>query len=313
MVVTKSEEMATQLTGLTAAIADLNTNLTAKMDDQHKDLGERIGNIEGNITSQIQNLEAKFDAEINALKATNVTFSHRIENFATNANAQIGVLRTETNERFEALEQTDKQYTEAVSIIEAQQKKIVSLEKSCHQGLQHGRGFNVEIDGFPVNIGDDPQQLEDAAMTLLTAINVDLNRWDIDTIHRLRSKKSPKPVIIRFVSRKTVRDIHDNKNKLKYLADLNLDIPGITDDSSIFIRASQCSYYKNLAFNCRLLKRNGLVSRVYTGKDGRVSIKKPDGTNLNITHETDLTSNFAEFQGFNFNYDDHEVAEENAD
>ena len=58
------------------------------------------------------------------------------------------------------------------------------------------------------------------------------------------------------------------------------------------------------------IQREGLISRVFTGKDGRVSIKRLDGTNLNVTHESDLVTNFPEFADrFNFSYDDYEIDE----
>ena len=304
MVQTKAEAMASQMQGLTDAIADLNKNLTKKIDDHHADLGNRIGDV----TVQIQTLEKKFDDDIHALKVANAGISKRIDTVVQNTHDRIEEVRLETGKRLDDLE-NDEQYKNAVATIDIQRKKIVSLEKSCHRGLQHGRSYNVEIDGLPVNIGDDPDQLEEAALKLFSAINVDIEDYEIDTIHRLNSKRSPKPVIVRFVSRKTVRALHDNKNKLKYLADLNLDIAGLNDESKIFIRASQCSYYKNLSYNCRMLKREGLVSRVFTGKDGRVSIKRQDGSHLNVTHESELVSNFPDFDRFDFSYDEHEVEE----
>ena len=142
-------------------------------------------------------------------------------------------------------------------------------------------------------------------MKIFSAIGVDINDYDIDTIHRLPSKKEPKATIARFVSRKTVREIHLNKSKLKKLKDLRLDIAGITDESQIFIRASQCSYYKNLSFNCRKLKRARLISKVITGKDGRITIILNDGKKwLQVSHESDLITNFPEFLEFDFNYDE---------
>ena len=302
MVQTKAEAMTTQMEGLTNAIAELNKNLTQKIDSHHADLGNRIGDV----TVQIQTLEKKFDDDIQALKVANATVSKRIDTLVQNTHDRIEEVRLETGKRLDDLE-NDEQYKNAVATIDIQRKKIVSLEKSCHRGLQHGRSYNVEIDGLPVNIGDDPDQLQEAALKLFSAINVEIEDYEIDTIHRLNSKKSPKPTIVRFVSRKTVRALHDNKSKLKYLADLNLDIAGLNDQSKIFIRASQCSYYKNLSYNCRVLKREGLVSRVFTGKDGRVSIKRHDGSHLSVTHELDLTSNFPDFGRFNFGYDEHEV------
>ena len=200
MVQTKAEAMTTQMEGLTNAIAELNKNLTQKIDSHHADLGNRIGDV----TVQIQTLEKKFDDDIQALKVANATVSKRIDTLVQNTHDRIEEVRLETGKRLDDLE-NDEQYKNAVATIDIQRKKIVSLEKSCHRGLQHGRSYNVEIDGLPVNIGDDPDQLEEAALKLFSAINVEIEDYEIDTIHRLNSKKSPKPTIVRFVSRKTVR------------------------------------------------------------------------------------------------------------
>ena len=87
-----------------------------------------------------------------------------------------------------------------------------------------------------------PLQLERAVIQLLNNINVLADEYDIDTVHRLPSQRSPKTTIVRFNSRKVVRDVHLNKHKLRNLDELNLEIPGINADSKIFIRASQSPY-----------------------------------------------------------------------
>ena len=47
----------------------------------------------------------------------------------------------------------------AKKTIVAQSIRMIELEKSTHRGLQHGRGWCIEIEGIPVNVGDDPSQL----------------------------------------------------------------------------------------------------------------------------------------------------------
>ena len=114
------------------------------------------------------------------------------------------------------------------------------------------------------------------------------------------SQRAPKTTIVRFISRKIVRDIHDNKKKLKDINELDLDLPGLNPDSRIFIRASQSPYVKTLAYNCRLLKRSNLIAHIITGKDGRLTIRTLDGDYVKITHEDDLTSKFPDFGRFSF-------------
>ena len=54
---------------------------------------------------------------------------------------------------------------------------------------------------------------------------VDIEEYEIDKVHRLPSKQSPKPTIIQFMTRKTVERLHANKTKLKDLNDLDFEIP----------------------------------------------------------------------------------------
>ena len=180
--------------------------------------------------------------------------------------------------------------------------RIISLEASSYAHQQHGRGWNLEIDGIPKNIGDDPAQLEKAAIDIFAAINVDVHPEDIDTVHRLPGSRNneEKSVIIRLHSRKHIRSINKNKSKLKDLKDLNINMAGLTDNSRIYIRPNQCSYYKNLSYNCRVLKRNGMIERITTSNEGKITIKTLDSSFMKITHETDLTDKFPRFGRFNF-------------
>ena len=158
----------------------------------------------------------------------------------------------------------------------------------------------MEIDGIPAAVGDDPVQLKAAALNLFNGINIDCIPNDIQAIHRLPSKFSPKPTIIRFTHRSTVENIFKNKNKLKHLNTLNLDINGLEKDSKIFIRPSMCPYFKSLAYNRRILKRNNLIARVITEDDGSLKIKTLQDSYLKITHEKDLLDKFPQFSLFSF-------------
>ena len=323
MVITKSEELSNQLqaqsndllelktlvTTMTKAVDDLKTNLTGKIDkltDTTSTLENRIDKVNTDISNEVKRLETKISSDILELKDRNAQLNDSFNAFKDEQSTNVGELRADFDETKHLVSDHTLVLQTATTQIASQSKKIIALEKECYRGLQHGRGFNIEIDGIPKNVGDDPDQLEEAALKIFDAINVELHDFDIDTIHRLPSKHVPKPTIVRFVTRKSVREIHRNKHKLKDLKDLYIDIAGLKDDSRIFIRASQCSYYKNLAYNCRSLKRAGLISKVLTGKDGRVTIIKNDGNYLQINHESVLTSNFKNFTDFDFEFDDHD-------
>ena len=80
-----------------------------------------------------------------------------------------------------------------------------------HSNKQHSREWNVEIDGIPSNVGDDPDQLKEAVYELCHSLNVDIEEYEIETAHRLQSKVSPKPVIVRFFTRDTTIPTHEQE------------------------------------------------------------------------------------------------------
>ncbi len=267
---------------------------------QFEELKFLITNLGDRINNRIDTLEVKITADINDLKHEDRRLSNLID---TNKEATEREI-TDLKNRLVIQEEENRRLRDTKEEGDLLAAKVIELEKSSYNSQQHQRGWNVEIDGIPVNIGDEPEQLEKAAIELFSAINVQIRPSAIDTIHRLPSSRNePKPVIIRFKSRKDVREIHENKAKLRYLSNLNLNMSGLDEESRIYIRPSQCSYFKNLSYNCRLLKRNGMIERVKVANDGKVTIKTLDGTFLKVSHQSDLTSKFTRFERFSFNVD----------
>ena len=253
-------------------------------------LSERIEKLEQKIESDIGSIERKLTEEIVKLQTANVNLTQQLKERQDATDRALGELRTEYETREDVLK----------SKLVKQDEKIVNLERSVHGGLQHNRKFNVEIDGIPTNIGDDPEQLEEAVLILFEALNITCDSSDIDAIHRLPAKSGIKPTIVRLRSRKTVDDIHANKSKLKNLSELNVDIVGLHDDSKIFIRPSLCPYYRTLAYNCRQLKRALLIKNTSVGDDGSIKIILHNGNKVKISHEKDISNLFQDFDGFTF-------------
>ncbi len=282
----------TSIDSVSEAVKSLGDNLNAKIDGlsvRTETLSARVEEVNTSIREDLRSIEKSLGDDVKILKNENSTIRESIGNEKTYVDEKIHSLETEL--------------LKARILMEKQATKFVSLEKSCHRQHQHGRGWNVEIDGIPANVGDEPHQLQTAVLEIAHKINVDIEDYEIDTVHRLPSKTSPKPVIVRFVTRETVRAIHQNKNKLKDLDDLNLEIAGLNSESRIFIRPSLSPYYNNLAYNCRVLKRKKLIQRVMTGNDGRLSIRLHDDSFVKIHHESDLLKTFPDFEQFSFEYD----------
>ena len=269
---------------------------------QFEELKFLISNVGKQINERIDSLEAKISSDVNELRGEDRRLAGLIRTNKENVETDIEEFKSRLNVRDEEFVAQANAQRESDEYVKFLSDKVIRLEKDSYSSQQHQRGWNVEIDGVPVNIGDEPAQLEIAAIEIFRGINVEITPDDIDTIHRLPSSRNeePKPVIIRFRSRKHVRELHDNKSKLKNMSNLNINVAGITEQSRVYIRPSLCRYYRNLSYNCRVLKRNGMIDRVSVANDGKISIKTPDGSYLKVAHQTDLMEKFPRFQRFNF-------------
>ena len=290
------ETVSKSLNTIETSLGSMNTSLTTKIEEGNSKLADDFKRLENTLNSEVNNLKVADDEIRNELRAQKIDTDQKLGEFR--------VAMDDLANRIPDQGELDA----ANVVIKDQAARILSLEKQCHRGLQHGRGWNVEIDGIPKEVGDDPENLRHAVLELFSAFYISVQDIDIETIHRLPSRYSPKPVIVRFISRESVREIHHKKSRLKNLSERigDIEMDGLTEDSKIFIRASQCAYYRNLAFNCRVLKRKGMVSSVKVGDDGKVSIKLLDITLVKVSHETTLLKHFPNFDGFNFDYDEKE-------
>ena len=295
------ETVNTSLSTLSTELGSMKDSLTTKIDE---------GNFK--LTTDMQRLECSLKSEVKGLKDADEQIRISLNDHIVKSTTDLDENRVATNElKDKVCDMNVKQERElnaANEIINAQAARILSLEKQCHRGLQHHRGWNVEIDGIPKEVGDEPEKLRKAVLELFSMFHMDVSDIDIETIHRLPSRSQPKPVIIRFISRESVRELHNKKRRLRDLGERfnECDIVGLTEESKIFIRASQCTYYRNLAFNCRVLKRQGLLSQVLIGDDGKITIKLLDNSFVKVSHETTLVKYFPNFDGFNFDYDEKE-------
>ena len=202
-------------------------------------------------------------------------------------------------------EESDVYSGQMEATIVALQHKLASMEYACNRSQQNSRKFNVEFDGIPMEVGEEPEKLEEAVLKLLAKMEVPCEAKDIDAIHRLPSKTGKKGTIVRLHRRKLRDDILKNKMKLKNLKDWGLDIDGLNDDSAIYVKANLCPYYKTLAFNCRLLKKHELISGTSVDDDGTVKIKTFDNYSEKILHENKLRRMFPQFRLFKFSANEH--------
>ena len=275
-------------------IGCVRLEIVSAHDSVKKEISDKIDGIKADLTSQIDGIRketASLDTRISKVESAgseNKSYVKTLSDTIATQTTQITSLTTALNAS-----------GDQISYLTG---KVSSLEKACHGGLQHGRSWNIEIDGIPSAVGDERDDLEKAIVAVVRGIGVPANESDIEYCHRLPSKSADKTTIVRFHGRKIVDKINKNKNKLKNLGSLGIEMAGLSATSRIFIRASQCSYQKNLAFNCRVLKRAGLISSTSVSDDGKTRIKTLNDDHHKILHESDLTSLFPDFVGFSFEY-----------
>ena len=290
----KVEDMNNQLIAINNSITELNSTFSTRIDA-----------LEQKLSTDIHDIRQKIETDICLLRTDVDTIRTTVDENQNSVEFNHKKLEDELlslQEINQARDLKDVMVDEKVEEIGTLKSKIVKLEKALHAGLQHNRKYNLEIDGIPLEVDDD--HLEAAAINIIKSIGVPYTSDDIEIIHRLPSKKpnQSKPTIIKFKNRKTVELALKNKSALKDLHSLGLKdfIPGINDDTRIFLRASLCPYYSNLAYNCRLLKKHNLIAKALTCDDGSVKIVTFQGNFIKIIHESDLTSKFQNFD-FSFN------------
>ena len=200
------------------------------------------------------------------------------------------------------IEETDEYSKGIEDTIETMKRRLAAMEYHCHRSQQNSRKFNLEFDGIPVAAGDDPAKLEDVVMKLVDKMGVPCTSNDIEAVHRLPSKNPDevKGTIVRLHRRKLRDDILKNKLKLKNLKDFNVEIDGLNETTKIYVKPNQCPYYKTLAYNCRVLKRNELISSTSVDDDGSVKIQLLNGKVEKILHENKLRFLFPQFEDFKF-------------
>ena len=262
-------------------------------------------------SSSFANLDAKYARVVQGLDDLDVSISDKLRSLETKLTADVIALKemhsdlkmivsTESKENTEKFMEVDERVShleDAMVTADEQSQKIIRLEKDLYTSLQHNRKWNVEIDGIPNDVGDEIANLEEAVVKICVAIGVPITSNEIEACHRLNSRRNgPKPTIVRFLSRKTVGKVMENKSKLKSIAALDLQLPGLDATSRIFINPSYCPYYKTLAYNCRLLKKENLIVGVIYEDDSTLKIKTMNGDFVRIQHENDLTERFPNFE-----------------
>ena len=147
------------------------------------------------------------------------------------------------------------------------QHKVVILETATNSLEQYNRRNNIEITGIPDNIED--KNLEHSIIEVFKAADIQMSHNDIEDCHRIgKSKGNSKKTIVRLMNRKYWKQILYNRRKFK-----NFDGSGIgMPNTKIFVNENLTNSNHQLAFNCRKLKREKLISKTYSS-NGNIHIE----------------------------------------
>ena len=190
----------------------------------------------------------------------------------------------------EKLVQENCKLRSKVSYLES---KVIENERHMYKMDQHSRKVNMEIEGIPESIGQDT--LKKTVVDIFKHAGVaPVSENDIEVVHRLKSNRSPPATIL-----KAKRDFLEKVYKRrKDIVSVGTKL-GFEQGVKLYINCNLCPAYSNLAFNCRQLKKKGLIENTWSS-NGVIKIKTLEGGIKVITHEADLVKWFTDFDGFSF-------------
>ena len=171
--------------------------------------------------------------------------------------------------------------------------RLLQLEKTTNRIEQNHRKNSIEFDGIPNSISDD--KLVDTVVDIVKDITKEeITKADIEACHRLKSKRSPKPTIIR-ANRILLDKIRKNRKSLIGIGG-RLNFP---EGSKIFVNENLSSSMRTVDYNARLLVKNKQATSVWFS-NAAVKVKTLGGNVLTFQHEMDLYNQFPKFEGFSF-------------
>lgn len=164
------------------------------------------------------------------------------------------------------------------------QKENVELKNKIHELEQYSRSKNIELVGVPETPGEN---LDTVMSKIGEKLGMSISSNQIDAIHRVPTKSStqPKPIVVRFHSRRTKEAIINKARKTKIQAvDLCVDLP----DTPIYVNEHLTQENKRL-IHLAGLKRRELKYKFLWTRGGHIFIKKTEESPpIKITCDQDI-------------------------
>ena len=174
--------------------------------------------------------------------------------------------------------------------IEGSYCKLTIFETATNSVEQYDRRNNIDITGIPDNVED--KNLEHSVIEIFKAADIQISHNDVEDSHRIeKSKGNSKRTIVRLVNRKYCKQILYNRRKLK-----NFDRPGIgMSNTKIFVNENWTNFNYQLAFNCRKLKREKLISKTYSLNGINHTVQILGNKLIKVFHQSKLDELFSDF------------------
>ena len=174
--------------------------------------------------------------------------------------------------------------------VKSLEDNLVHVESECYGQDQYGRRNNIEINGIPNSVDSD--NLEDKVIEILDAIDITVEKSEIEACHRLPGKETHKTTVVRFINRKHCENALKSRKKLKHCDKTSL---GFSENQEIFFNDNLCPYYKKLSWMCRKVKREKLIVSTLS-ESGTVLIKTEENAKkIKIRHENELLDLFPDY------------------
>ena len=248
---------------------------------------------------------------------THTTTSDDFKELKALINDRFNSLQEANDERFNSLRESNEEIKQQYQIrnlvvsalrrdncelnkrVKTLEERVIQLEKQVNNVESNNRKSNIEVAGIPEKIAD--RELRRIVANLFNHVaDSEIRVEDIECAHRIFSKSSPQPTIVRL-KRNLIDDLKskDSKKKLKDVA-VKMGWP---KETKIYLNDNLSQTMKSVSYNARLLKNDGFISDTWFSNAAvRIKCNENDKT-IKVTHEKDLIDLFPNYTGFTFDRD----------
>ena len=175
------------------------------------------------------------------------------------------------------------------------QTRLLLGERSHNQSNQHSRKVNFEIAGIPETVSN--KELKSKIVEIIKKAGVtNVSASDLEVAHRLPSRKTPAPVIIK-AKRDFIDTVFEQKKNFQNIVVKDL---GFSEESKLYLNNNLSPIFKSLRYNAFRLKDDGFLQDAWY-YNGYIKVKSFDGKIRTIAHEMDLFDIASEYDNFTFN------------